>query len=409
MNRKRLFLFFGIAYALAIGLSFIPGSESLFSSLFLFSEGIALFAVAASGTLLFVLYEIRKLNVIYQTVLAFVILFLSIFSSLLWPSWPWFHSVWIVLSGLLLVEFRRTWKNYVNLAAVGIALILSLFPQVSWVSLILMGLNGGFFVAMSDMDEGRYAGFYVSAYSTVSAVAFIPYVPSVPLGQWVPVLVLAWGFLWPSLIHLNKVQKKNEALMLQEQSLSRIEEKALREEIRPHFLLNALNNVRVAYHESPEAGKELLDELIRLETRIAHASSKDLILITEEIEIIEGLVRLFCIERKTSILFQSNCSNPDLLIPPMLLEPLVENSLQHSGILSQKDGTVTIEQRIEFGIVLIVITDNGQGQPLPSQSRGIGLSNVMTRVSLLDEGWMNVSSDENGTVVEIRFRLSSED
>ena len=204
---------------------------------------------------------------------------------------------------------------------------------------------------------------------------------------------------------MTAIQKTNEEFQMESDRLALVEEKALKEEIRPHFLLNALNNVRVAYAQDPKKGKEMLSKLIALQKTVTANSECSFIPIQREIDGIRKLVNLFELERGKTVDLEVSIHNKELLIPPLILEPLVENSLQHSGILSQENGWISIEQREEYGYALIRIKDNGVGELIPSQSRGIGLSNVVHRVKLLPGGNMNIESNEKGTSIEIRFAL----
>ena len=388
-----------------VGVSFVPLNELLRSTLFLFSFGIGLFASLGALALSLVIKPLFKPLNIIRLASMLGLVFLTPFVNGVWLSWPYWALLVPIFALGSLWHGRKLWLNIVLSIVLAGALAVGAFAHLTWLSFSIVGIAGFLAIVSTSDSRIRLNGSYVLSLGALIAITALPYVTGIPIGFVGALIMESVGLTVPLVRDLRKTRIENEAIRESELRVAHIEEKALKAEIRPHFLLNALNNVRVAYHENIDEGRKLLQELIALETLIAESSTHDMIPLSQEIKIIEGLVRLFCLERKQEIEFDVDVRNPDLLIPPMLLEPLVENSLQHSGIMSQEDGKVSIQEYEDYGFAFILVSDNGQGQPLPSQSRGIGLSNVIKRIDLLDNGHMNISSDENGTMIEIRFRL----
>ena len=284
-----------------------------------------------------------------------------------------------------------------------ISIVLTLIPGYVHYGLGVMFITGVMGTLFMRKSSNRIGAIYVATFSAISAIYVLPNASVSYFGAFILLFLVSIAYLGQDLIALYRLKVANDAIQEKERELIRLEEKTLKEEIRPHFLLNALNNVRVAYHEGTDYGTEMLQELIALETKIDATSQKDLISLKEEIEIIQGLVRLFSIERKKEIGLLLEIENNDTLIPPMLLEPLVENSLQHSGILYKSNGLVSIKESLVQGLTMIVVSDNGVGNADPRNNRGIGLSNVDYRVHLLNQGTLNVFSDSNGTKIVISY------
>lgn len=400
---------FILLLAISVGISFIQVPPNAARLLYLLSLGMAVFALIVSFALILVIDPLRERLQLIRIALASVLVLIGPFTLRIWTSFEWWMPFWVVFSGLLLLEPRGWKKNLPNLVFTIAALALSFFPTYAWIATLVVAVNGALYLIVPFASKNRAFAFFISSYSAIYSITALPNLSGALLGLLIPMLVLAIGCLEPRIVHLRRNRIENDSIRQSELTIAHIEEKALKAEIRPHFLLNALNNVRVAYHEDSDEGRKLLDELIGLETMIAEASKQDYIPIMQEIEIIRGLIKLFSLERKRDINFVIDVKDKDLMIPPMLLEPLVENSLQHSGIMNQDDGEVLIQEYEDFGFAIINVADNGQGQPLPSQSRGIGLSNVIKRIELLDQGHMNITSDDQGTSIEIRFRLEQEE
>ena len=398
------YVFFIVGVFICGILSLLSIPSGLTTVSYLMGAGIALFALLFSIVLSLTVDALRDWFFLLHAFVAVLLLALCPFTTSTWSSWSGYSHLWIGLSGAVFFDLKSWKKSLFNIGFTAVALALSFIPNLLWVAYLIVAINGFAYCFLGQTTSSRFFAFYVSAISLASMVSCLPRLEGIRFGSFIPLLAMAFGCIWPQVVDLLRIKRENDAVIASETQIALVEEKAFKEEIRPHFLLNVLNNARVAYHENIDQGHELMTALIELESLVSSTSSLDYIPISKEIEIIKGLVHLFSLERKKQIPLNVDLQNPELLIPPLLIEPLVENSLQHSGVLNQDDGLITISQRYEFGYATITVSDNGLGQPLPSQSRGIGLSNVMKRVGILPSGHTNIESGPFGTQVEIRFQ-----
>jgi two-component system LytT family sensor kinase len=103
----------------------------------------------------------------------------------------------------------------------------------------------------------------------------------------------------------------------------------------------------------------------------------------------------------------------DALVPSMLLQPLVENSIKHGLAPKIDGGSITLRSRLEDGSLIMEVEDDGVGiqRPLPTrngQSNGIGLANVAGRMKVLygEGARMTVmGSAQGGTLVRIKLPM----
>jgi two-component system, LytTR family, sensor kinase len=102
----------------------------------------------------------------------------------------------------------------------------------------------------------------------------------------------------------------------------------------------------------------------------------------------------------------------EAVVPSMLLQPLVENSIKHGLSPKVDGGSITLRSRMEDGLLVIEVADDGVGLtydgPAGNSSTGIGLTNVAGRIKVLygDSARMTVSSrDTEGTVVRLRLPI----
>lgn len=372
-----------------------PGADGFFYSISGFAS-VTCFLVAG---LCFAVPPLRNLY------LALIASFLGLFMILdpaLW-AFEWIGPLWILLGGAALISRVSKGRTITSSIAVFVGFVLTFFPSTRAIAYGLLALTGIVSAFLAERGSLYIVHIAISLAFFIASISFLPGKEGISFASATPPLVLVAGLSYGLLGKLYKNKQENLEIAEKETTLSRIEEKALKEEIQPHFLLNALNNVRVAYHESSERGKIQLGELRELEERIYQTIDIPFIPLSEEIEIIRSLIALHNTDVGGNVKLVLEVADPSLPVPPMLLEPLVENSLQHSGISRQEGGQVSIKQWEEYGIAFILVSDNGKGLPLPSSSRGIGLSNVNKRVSLLENGHMEIDSDESGTRIEIRF------
>lgn len=403
-GKKRL-LFAFVVFSFSLILSLLPVQEILTESFFLIAFGASIFLLFLSILLASILKPLRDYALLAKKVVCLGLMILA--SAIVRPDAgegeQYLYALWVAISGYLVFEIRWWKYDIVPLVGTAISIVLTLIPGYVHHGLGVMSITGVMGTLFMRKSSNRIGAIYVASFSAISAIYVLPNASVSYFGVFILLFLVSIAYLGQDLIALYRLKVANDAIQEKERELIRLEEKTLKEEIRPHFLLNALNNVRVAYHEGTDYGTEMLQELIALETKIDATSQKDLISLKEEIEIIQGLVRLFSIERKKEIGLLLEIENSDTLIPPMLLEPLVENSLQHSGILYKSNGLVSIKESLVQGVTMIVVSDNGVGNADPRNNRGIGLSNVDYRVHLLNQGTLNVFSDSNGTKIVISY------
>ena len=394
-----------ILYGLAaIGLSFVD-----FERINVFGYrlvlGIATVGLFFCLLLAICLAPLRSWQRITKISVALILIFVHPFTNRLWLDNRWFIVVWVISSGYLCWDSRHPKRLIISLVLSLIATPFSFFDSLTMVAYWIVAANGLLHIFLNKDSMDRFCAFALCVGSSAAALSLIPGIAAISLGCVPGLIALVRAFIVEEFGEMIQIQRDNEAIFLRERELARIEEMALKEEIRPHFLLNALNNLQVSYHESIENGRLLLDDLVRLEQMVIDVTTEDTIPLKQEIDILRGLVNLYVHERKHPIQFDLDIADDNLPLPPLLLVPMVENSLQHSGIMQREDGRIRISEWNDFGFATILIADNGLERPLPSPSRGIGLSNVQRRVSLLDEGKMIIESDEEGTAVRITFRL----
>ncbi|WP_058485007.1 sensor histidine kinase [Defluviitalea phaphyphila] len=216
------------------------------------------------------------------------------------------------------------------------------------------------------------------------------------------------GELFSTQLELSKIDYQNELL-------NKAELKALQAQIQPHFLFNALNTIISFCRTDPSKARELLLKLSYY-LRTQFKNTDEFIPLEQEINYIKAYLSIeeARFSDRLKVIYDID-SDIECKVPPLLLQPIVENSLKH-GLLSKKEGgIVKIIVRKEKNNVLIQIRDNGVGIDSSkisdllnnsNKEKGIGISNVNARLKSIYGTQLEICSDKGrGTVVTIKIPM----
>ncbi len=159
----------------------------------------------------------------------------------------------------------------------------------------------------------------------------------------------------------------------------------LQSRIRPHFLFNTLNSAIALVREEPAKAETMLEDLSEL-FRSALVDQGDAVTLNQEIELAK---RYLAIEEvrfgnRLRVVWAIDPSSLEAKLPPLLLQPLVENAVKHGVEPSASGAEVKISTQRRNGVIVIKITNTspgGQG----SAGHGVALQNVQDRLRLLHD------------------------
>ncbi|HEY3773025.1 MAG TPA: histidine kinase [Solirubrobacteraceae bacterium] len=182
-------------------------------------------------------------------------------------------------------------------------------------------------------------------------------------------------------------QVELSVLAEQERRLAQAELRALRAEISPHFLYNALAAVAANIHEDPEAAREQLIDFAEF-TRYLFRDGRSYVSLAEEVEHVTRYLRLeqARFPGTLEVRVEVEPEARGAIVPTMSLQPLVENAIRH-GVRRPGGGTITIRAVATGDHVELSVTDDGAGftvgsgdLPRSAAGGGIGLANVDARL-----------------------------
>lgn len=203
----------------------------------------------------------------------------------------------------------------------------------------------------------------------VSVLFYIEYpLYQKPWFQWLIGGVLALLVLVGIWIYINRLKRKNqkerEQLKLKNHLLE-LEQKALRLQMNPHFIFNVLNGMKGMRTSNPEKMDTTINIFAKLLREILHNSRKDTINLQQEIETIEKYIKVekLMAEKNFEYSIETNLEIPaeEILIPPMLVQPFVENAIRHGILKTAEEGFLKINFETSEDFLHCKITDNGPG------------------------------------------------
>jgi len=208
-------------------------------------------------------------------------------------------------------------------------------------------------------------------------------------GPWLVVAVYATTLLAVMLpIKIWNSKRYERKLELQQLSLNEARLAALSRQINPHFLFNTLNSVASLIRQNPEEARQVVYKLSKILRRLLR-QQENLTPLREELSFIDAYLAIEMVRFGDKLCFVREIDpvTLDMLVPSMLLQPLVENSIRH-GLSSKIDGgTIRVRSRLSEGRLQIMVEDDGVGIPEEKLARlfeqGIGVSNVNERLKVL--------------------------
>jgi len=188
---------------------------------------------------------------------------------------------------------------------------------------------------------------------------------------------------------------------------------ALQRQINPHFLFNTLNSIASLVRVKPEMARQMTVKL----ASIFRAILKDhdtFVPLRDELSFTDDYLDIEVVRFGAKLQVEKDIDprTLDVLVPSILLQPLIENSIKHGLEPRLNGGTVTLRSRLEGDRVLIEVADDGVGmgnRPASALKRagaGIGMKNVQERLEVLygnQARFEVVSNPGRGTLVTIEI------
>lgn len=167
------------------------------------------------------------------------------------------------------------------------------------------------------------------------------------------------------------------------QSLAESELQALRAQLHPHFLFNALQGVSVLIDTDRKSAQDMLRALAGLLRTVLKHGSADLVSFREELDFANGYLELeqMRLGKRLEIRWDIAPETGGTLVPQLLLQPLIENAIVHGVANSRTGGWIELRARVEDGRLRVRIANSVAGTT--PRGSGVGLTNTRARLKYL--------------------------
>lgn len=193
-------------------------------------------------------------------------------------------------------------------------------------------------------------------------------------------------FLWSVLYFVyNYFERYNTSLKL-EASVREIELNNLKSQLNPHFIFNALNSIRALVDENPDKSKEAINQLASILRNSLNTGKRGLTKFEDELKIVKDYLGLESIrfEERLTTDFEIDPDSRDFLVPPLMIQTLVENGIKHGIAKLTAGGSIHMKATVNNDRLRIQVRNSGHYvNGATSPTGGLGLENTRQRLKLI--------------------------
>lgn len=183
---------------------------------------------------------------------------------------------------------------------------------------------------------------------------------------------------------------------------------SLRLQLQPHFLFNTLNTISAMVYQNPRAADEMiarLSDMLRLSLRNSEAQE---VTLQEEIDFLKLYIEIMRarFEERLVVNIEVEPGQERALVPQLILQPLVENSIRHALDPSSDALRIAVRAKRDDKALMLEVSDNGPGIDQDKLGNGIGLSNTRQRLNQLygeEQAFTLANQSSGGLLVNIKI------
>jgi LytS/YehU family sensor histidine kinase len=198
-------------------------------------------------------------------------------------------------------------------------------------------------------------------------------------------LYLIWSLLY-FLFHFINNYKKEEIKNLKWQATkNEIELNKLKSQLNPHFIFNSMNSIRALINEDPNLAKEAITQLSNVLRNSLLMGKQKLISLGDEMKLVNDYLGLekTRFEERLAIKKRIDKDSEMFLLPPLMIQTLVENGIKHGTSKLPEGGTIEIVAAMKGEDLEVVIYNSGNYDESLKPETGFGLVNTVQRLKLL--------------------------
>ncbi len=223
-------------------------------------------------------------------------------------------------------------------------------------------------------------------------------------------LFLIWSLLY-FLFHYVSNYKKEEIKNLKWQAAkNEIELNKLKSQLNPHFIFNSMNSIRALVDESPVNAKNAITQLSNVLRNSLLMGKKKLIPLGDEMKLVNDYLGLekTRFEERLTIIREINKTSESFLVPPLMIQTLVENGIKHGTSKLPKGGILKIVSEVKSDTLTVVIYNCGVYDENLKTETGFGIVNTKQRLQLIYGDKAQFSIKNIDGMVETQLTIPNE-
>lgn len=262
-----------------------------------------------------------------------------------------------------------------------------LIPRVLLLILGLSILNYGFLITFAFVTDELTTRDFLLSLMVLNVVG--------PM-----IIYFIWTMIYFSFHYFERYNKS----LKYEAAAKEIELRNLRSQLNPHFIFNALNSIRALVDENPVKSKNAITHLSNILRNSLTVDRERLVTFSEEIGTVTDYLELESIryEERLKTEFNIDPNSAKYLIPPLMIQTLVENGIKHGVSTLKSGGKISITSLVNEDGLVIQIRNTGQYVNGKSKvEEGFGLKNTRKRLELIygDQARFEISNESKKTVL----------
>jgi two-component sensor histidine kinase len=198
------------------------------------------------------------------------------------------------------------------------------------------------------------------------------------------VYIFIWNAIYLIYHYIMDYQRQQIDTLQLKSLVKELELKTIKSHINPHFIFNSLNSIRALVEVDPQRARNAITELSNLLRSSINIHRTETVLLKEEMNIVEDYLALeyMRFEDRLNVQYQIEPETLEKLVPPMMLQTLVENAIKHGISQEVKGGLVKISSGLKNGNLELSVENTGHLEAYTKED-GFGLKATTERLKLL--------------------------
>ena len=205
-------------------------------------------------------------------------------------------------------------------------------------------------------------------------------------------------------IYQTQVLQRTTELLELEKHSSKVQAAMLSSQIQPHFLYNTLTTIQELCYSDPDQAAELIVTFSQyLRNNLDFMNCDDLIPFSKELDHIHNFMYIQNARYHNSIEFIEDINDTNFYVPPLSVQPFVENAVKHGIMKENNNGKIFLRVFRSKGMVHIIVRNTGKKISRELLKPNHSIDNIQARLLILLKGTVNINFDDDNpdTIVEI--------